>query len=187
MIRVLLVLASLLPVLAGCDGEDAPPPSPHELTGGEISHYDQMIVIDHAGPKAQILLKSREDPIWFSSVRDAFAFHFLPEEPRDIAAIYVTDMGRAKSWDDPGPGVWIEARGALFVIGSSKRGGMGAEEPIPFADREAAEAFAARYGGRVVTFAEVPEDYVLGATADPSAAHHARNASPSPPPQPEQQ
>ena len=169
MIRTLL-LAGLLPLaLAGCDEEDAAPPPPVELTGGEISYYDQMIVLDHDGPKAQIHLESRDEPVWFSSVRDAFAFHFLPEEPRDIAAIYVTDMGRAESWDDPGPGVWIEARTAEFVIGSEMRGGMGAEEPVPFGDREAAEAFAARHGGEVVSFDEVPEDYVLGATAEPGA------------------
>ena len=169
MIRTLMLAGLVSLALAGCDEEDAARPPPVELAGGEVSYYDQMIVLEHDGPKAQILLESREEPVWFSSVRDAFAFYFLPEEPRDIAAIYVTDMGRAESWDDPGPGVWIEARSAQFVIGSEMRGGMGAEEPVPFGDSEAAETFAARHGGEVVPFDEVPEDYVLGATAEPGA------------------
>ena len=156
----------MLGLLAACD-EDGPPPPPHELTGDDISHYDQMIVLDHQGPKAQILLESRDEPVWFSSVRDAFAFHHLPEEPRDIAAIYVTDMARAATWADPGPGIWIEARDAWFVIGSAMRGGMGAEEPVPFGTEEAAEGFAAEHGGDVVGFDDVPENYVLGATAEP--------------------
>ena len=165
MIRALAFLLALL--VAACDEDEVPPPPPQELTGDKMSHYDQMIVVAHAGPKAQILLESREEPVWFSSVRDAFAFHFLPEEPRDIAAIYVTDTARAETWDTPGPGVWIEARDAWFVIGSEMRGGMGAEEPVPFGTEEAAEAFAAEHGGEVVPFDEVPQDYVLGATAEP--------------------
>ena len=175
MIR-LLVLAALA-LLAACDEEESPPPPPQELTGNDISHYDQMIVVAHAGPKAQILLESQEEPVWFSSVRDAFAFHLLPEEPRDIAAIYVTDMARAESWADPGPGIWIEARDAVFVIGSDMRGGMGAEEPVPFGTEEAARAFAAEHGGEIVGFDDVPQDYILGATAEPTG-HHMPGMSP---------
>ena len=169
MIRILVVLGLVL--LVACGEEERPVPPAREISAGDISHYDQMIVLDHEGPKAQIWLASRGEPIWFSSVRDAFAFHFLPEEPRDIAAIYVTDMGRAASWADPGPGTWIEARDARFVIGSDRRGGMGAEEPVPFGTEEAAQVFAAEHGGEVVSFEEVPEDYVLGATAEPPMGH----------------
>ena len=167
-----VALLGLPGFLAACDEEEAAPPPPQELSGSEISHYDQMIVVDHRGPKAQILLESREKPVWFSSVRDAFAFHLLPEEPRDIAAIYVTDMAQAETWADPGPGVWIEAREAHFVIGSDMRGGMGAEEPVPFGTEDAAATFAAEHGGEVVGFEEVPEDYVLGATAEPMQMDH---------------
>lgn len=167
MIRPLVLL--LAGLLSACGEDEAPPPPPQELSGSEISHYDQMIVVDHDGPRAQIHLESQEEPVWFSSVRDAFAFHFLPEEPRDIAAIYVTDTGRAASWADPGPGVWIEAREAFFVLASAMRGGMGAEEPVPFGTEEAARAFAAEHGGEVVPFDRVPRDYVLGATAEPAA------------------
>lgn len=165
MIRMLSL--ALLALLAACEEEETPPPPPQELSADDISHYDQMIVVAHAGPKAQILLESQEEPVWFSSVRDAFAFHVLPEEPRDIAAIYVTDMARADSWETPGPGVWIEARDAFFVIGSEMRGGMGAEEPVPFGTEEAADAFAQEHGGEVVAFEGVPQDYVLGATSEP--------------------
>jgi copper chaperone NosL len=173
MIKAFVVLLALVPLLGAC-GEDrevrAPPPA-QEPTRAAISHFDQMVLLDHEGPKAQIHLESRADPIWFSSVRDAFAFSMLPEEPRDIAAIYVTDMARAASWADPGPGVWIEARDAHYVLGSAMRGGMGAEEPVPFGDHDAALAFAGEHGGEVVAFGDVPQDYVLGATAEPPPPH----------------
>jgi copper chaperone NosL len=122
-----------------------------------------MNVMEHPGPKGQIILASRIDPVWFSSARDAFSFAMLPEEPRDIRAIYVSDMGKAESWEKPGASNWVEARQAFFVIGSKVKGGMGAPETVPFSDRGAADRFASENGGRVVTFGEVPRDYVLGA------------------------
>ena len=60
------------------------------------------------------------------------------------------------------------------MIGSDMRGGMGAEEPVPFGERPAAEAFAAEHGGEIVAFEDVPHDYVLGATAEPADSHGAQ-------------
>lgn len=157
---ILLVLA-----LAGCgEAPPAAPPAPHALTAEAIGHYCGMNVLEHPGPKGQILLASRLDPVWFSSARDTVAFTLLAEEPKDIRAIYVSDMAKAKNWAEPGADNWVDARKAWFVIGSKQRGGMGAEEAVPFSDRAAAEAFARENGGRVVSFAEIPRDYVLGGT-----------------------
>lgn len=109
-----------------------------------------MTLVEHSGPKGQALLRVREDrPVWFSSARDAIAFPHLAEAPKTIRAIYVSDMAKAESWDDPGASNWVEARRAAFVFGSSRRGGMGADEAVPFSDRGAAGRFAAAHGGRV--------------------------------------
>jgi copper chaperone NosL len=129
-----------------------------------------MNVLEHPGPKGQIILASRAEPVWFSSARDAFAFTLLPEEAKDIRAIYVSDMARAPSWEAPGAGNWVEARSAYFVIGSDRRGGMGAAETAPFSERAAAENFVERHGGRVVRFTDMPADYVLGAAGEGEAA-----------------
>ncbi len=167
--RTGLITGSLAALLASCGEEQtAKVPPPQELTAAAVGHYCGMQVTEHPGPKAQILLTGRDDPVWFSSARDAFAFTMLPEEPKNIAAIYVTDMGKAASWDDPGPETWVEARTAVFVVGSSRRGGMGAEEVVPFAEEAAAREFAARYGGEVVPFDGVSRDYVLGTPEGPS-------------------
>lgn len=161
LLAVGLVLA--MAAVAGCRQEEAAaPPPPHALTREALGAYCGMNVLEHPGPKGQIILDSRLHPVWFSSARDALAFTMLPEEPKDILAIYVSDMGRAPSWEEPGERNWVEARGAFFVIDSARRGGMGAAEAVPFGERAAAEAFAAQNGGRVVTFAEVPANYVLG-------------------------
>jgi copper chaperone NosL len=166
--RVLaLLLALMLPLaLAACGEEkDAAPPAPAALTQDALGHYDHMVVLDHDGPKGQIFVKSRDKPFWFSSVRDTIAFTLLPEEPKDIRAIYVQDIGRAQSWRDPGPQSWMDARTALYVIDSKRMGGMGQPEAVPFSAREAAETFARDNGGRVVAFAEIPRDYILGDAA----------------------
>ena len=99
-------------------------------------------------------------------MRDTLAFTMLPDEPKDIQAIYVSDMGKAPNWDKPGVDNWIEARKALFVIGSRARGGRGGDEAVPFSDRAAAEKFVAENGGRIVTFDQVPRAYVLALGGD---------------------
>ena len=163
-------LALLLTMLAGLalaaceDKSEVAAPAPQALTREAIGHYCNMIVADHKGPKGQIFLSGEAAPIWFSSVRDTIAFTMLPDEPKNIAAIYVTDVGRA-SWDSPEPDTWIEARSAWYVIGSDRRGGMGAPEVVPFADKAAAARFAETHGGEVVAFTEIPQTAILTAEA----------------------
>ena len=157
------LLAAVL--AAGCedgaiDARTRPPPA--ELAGDAVGYYCNMIVMNHPGPKGQIFLAGREKPLWFASVRDAVAFTRLPEEPKSVIAIYVNDMSRT-SRDRPEPGAWTDARSAWYVVGSSMRGGMGAPEAVPFAEREAAERFARERGGRVLAFDAIPDEAVLGA------------------------
>ncbi len=170
--QVALVAAVLALSLAGCkDEKSAEAPKPLEPTAASIAHFCNMPVLDHPGPKGEIFLKGKAEPVWFSSARDTIAFTKLPEEPKEIAAIYVTDMGKAEGWLKPEPGGWIEAKAAWFVLGSSYDGGMGGREAVPFAKQEDAARFVARFGGHLARFGEVPEDYVLG--PDPSPAEQA--------------
>lgn len=169
-------LAFALLALAACQKEAAQFAPPHRMTAEAIGHYCGMNLFEHPGPKGQIFAASLIEPVWFSSVRDTIAFTMLPDEPKDIQAIYVSDMGKAPSWDKPGSDNWVEAHKALFVIGSRVKGGMGGDEAVPFSDRAAAENFVGKNGGRIVAFDQVPRDYVLasdgaegGASADDEA------------------
>lgn len=170
-----LVLGALaLLALAACK-EEAEKPLPQTLTDAAIGRYCGMTLAEHEGPKGQIFLEGIDEPVWFSSATDVVAFTLLPEEPKDVAAIYVSDMGAAESWADPGADNWTDATAASFVIRSDARSGMGGKEAVPFAERAAAEAFAARHGGEVVAFDAIPEDYVFGSGALPETAdgdHH---------------
>jgi copper chaperone NosL len=156
-----LTLLAGLVVLGACEREAETPPAPFAMTEEAMGRYCGMNVLEHAGPKGQIILAKYDEPIWFSSVRDAITFTILPEESKDIRAIYVSDMGKAPSWDEPGADNWVNARQAFFVIGSDRKGGMGTAEAVPFSDGGAAKLFAKDHGGRVVRFDELPRDYIL--------------------------
>ena len=156
--HLLIAMVLLGIALGGCKEDQAKaPPPPQEITASAIGHFCGMGLLEHVGPKGQVILASRADPIWFTSARDVFAFTMLPEEAKDIRAVYVSYMAKAPGWDEPGATNWVEARKAFFVIGSRMKGGMGADETVPFAERAAAERFAGEHGGQVVTFAEVPD------------------------------
>jgi copper chaperone NosL len=170
------MLALALATIGGC--EKAPPesaaPAPARLSRDAVGYYCGMIVADHPGPKAQIFLESQEEPLWFSSVRDGVAFTMLPEESKAIRAIYVHDMGQAGGWASPSDNLWTKAEDAHYVIGGSRRGGMGAMEAVPFADPEMAADFAREFGGRVVSWATIPRDYILGGPeSEPNAMQSA--------------
>ena len=160
-----LIIAMLATgLLTACGEQDsrqaASVPAPHAITRDAIGYYCNMIVVDHLGPKGQVHISGRDEPVWFTSVRDTIVYTMLPEEPKNIAAIYVNDMGQA-NWERPGADTWIDARKAWYVVGSNKVGGMGAPEAVPFAENTDAASFAERHGGQVVAFTHVPRDYVL--------------------------
>jgi copper chaperone NosL len=134
-----------------------------------------MGLFEHGGPKAQAFRAGKSDPLWFSSIRDAVAFSILPGEPKDIVALYVNDMAKARNWTRPEAGTWVEAHDAWYAIGSDYNADMGGKEPVPFSDEKAARSFTAAHGGTVVRFDEIPENYVLESdnndhAADASAA-----------------
>jgi copper chaperone NosL len=185
--RRLPLLLVLLVLLVGCDKEKeaAKAPPPAALTQQAIGHFCGMALVEHPGPKGQILLRGDDRPVWFTSARDTIAFTLLDEESKAIRAIYVSDMGKAPSWDEPGATNWVEARQAWFVLGSDRRGGMGAEEAVPFSDHAAADRFAAEHGGRVLRLAELPHDWILGdvgGAAEAGASHPEPPAAAAPPP-----
>jgi copper chaperone NosL len=147
--------------LGGCDQPPAAAPPPQEVSQAVTAQFCGMSLAEHAGPKGQIFVRDKAAPFWFASVRDTIAFLRLPEMPKDVVAVYVNDMGRAHNWQQPEAGTWIDARRALYVIGSRQRSGMDTDEAVPFGDPAAAQRFAAANGGRVVPLADIPDSYVF--------------------------
>ncbi|MBE1281780.1 MAG: copper resistance protein CopZ [Rhodobacteraceae bacterium] len=159
--KKLLIIAALALVACKEDVADTPP-DPVEMTETALSFFCQMNIAEHGGPKGQIHLDGYPAPLFFAQARDLVAYLKSPERDAKITAIYVSDMGAAESWQTPGRSNWINAETAVFVVGGNVAGGMGAPEIVPFGTSEAAEVFAAKYGGQVMPLTDIPDDAVLG-------------------------
>ncbi|TDK44482.1 nitrous oxide reductase accessory protein NosL [Antarcticimicrobium luteum] len=158
----LMIVAALLALTACKQDEAAAPPPPAPLTEVALSYFCQMNIAEHGGPKGQIHLDGHEQPLFFAQVRDLVAYLKSPERDAEITAVYVSDMGRADSWENPGAENWTAAETATFVVGAEVAGGMGAPEIVPFADPARAAGFIARYGGQALPFSDIPDDAALG-------------------------
>lgn len=159
MYKFILLLSVFL--LTACEkNQPITTPSAQLLTREANGYYCLMTVLNHNGPKGQIILSDKKQARWFTSVRDTISFTLSPEEPKNIAAIYVNDM-TAANWDNPGVDNWIDARKAWYVIGSELSGGMGAPEAVPFLTKEKAALFAMKKGGTVYAFDAIPQGYIL--------------------------
>lgn len=154
-------MVALLLGLGACKEERAEAPPARAVTAEAVGEFCGMALAEHPGPKGQIFVQGRPDPFWFASVRELFAFTHLPEYPKNITAIYVTDMAQAPDWSRPQPGPWMDAKHAFYVVGSQRRSGMDTDELVPFGTEAAARRFAAENGGRVVRYADVPVEAVF--------------------------
>lgn len=149
--------------IAGCDDavSVSTAPNPEQPGPASIGYLCNMNVTEHQGPHAQVFLEGRDVPRWFSTVRDMFAYQTMAEEDQRIVVAYVSDMG-VDDWSARENGAWLDARDALYVIGSSRVGGMGGSAIVPFSDETAAQAFIADFGGRIVDYETMPADVIAG-------------------------
>lgn len=162
LIRKLILAVVCIGLLGACDSQEDHVPSPHTLTDDAVGVFCGMILTEHAGPKGQVFEKGRDTPLWFTAVRDAIAYTRMPGEGQSAVALYVQDMARAESWEKPQPdGIWIAAETAFYVVGSKMRGGMGMPETIPFGTNKSAQSFAAKHGGQMMRFEEIPNSALL--------------------------
>ena len=169
-----LALAALLALsLAACREETTALAAPVTLTADAVGRYCGMNLMEHEGPKGQVVLSKDLGAYWFSSARDTVAFTMMPDEVKDYGGLYVSDMAKAKSWGDPGADNWIDAKSAFYVVGAKVEAAMGGAEIVPFGTREAAEAFARDKGGTVRGFDELTPDEVLGGEAEQGEGAHA--------------
>lgn len=118
---------------------------------------DGMQLSDYPGPKGQLLASGQAEPEWYCDTVELLNVMLRPEQVRRVRGAWVQDMAHA-DWDRP-RGHWIDARSAHYVLGSRRKGSMGATA-ASFADAAAAQAFAAQHGGRVLAYAELKPEMV---------------------------
>ncbi|MDD2712882.1 MAG: nitrous oxide reductase accessory protein NosL [Simplicispira sp.] len=145
--------------LAGCgeQGGSAQALAPVEIDRSTSCELDGMLLSDYPGPKAQVHYAGQAKPSFFCDTVELFSTLLAGEQVRAAKAVYVQDMGKAQ-WEQP-VGHWIDAKTAVYVVGSKRHGSMG-PTIASFAQEADAVKFAAEYGGKVLRFAEITPDMV---------------------------
>ena len=155
----LLALSAIAP-LAACSNETgggAVGTAPVEFTAATSCQLDGMLLTDYPGPKGQIHYAGEEEPWFYCDTLEVLNTLLLPEQIRKVNAVYVQDMAQT-DWDNP-KGAWIDARAAIYVQGSRRKGSMGATLGT-FSREEDAQKFAAEFGGKVLRMAEITPDMI---------------------------
>ncbi len=179
----------LLALFAACG--KAPPASEAavDVHDGDVCAVCGMYLRGSPGPRAQAWVAGQGKPQVFDSIRDFFAWVLQPEHQANVESLYVQNSALI-DWQHPtgAANSFIDARRAYYVAWQPLPGSMGATL-APFATRADAEAFVAREGGAVLTFAQVTSDLVANLDdhcptaapachAPPAGAAHAQGDDP---------
>lgn len=127
--------------------------APVAFEAGDECHVCGMIITELPGAKAQAV-ESRSTAVRkFCSTQDMLSWWLQPENQNLKAELYVHDVAKTP-WEHPQDEHLIDARRALYVVGSSLQGAMG-PSLVSFGTREAADAFVAEKGGRVLSWEQM--------------------------------
>ena len=131
--------------------------APMEIDRSTSCELDGMLLSDYPGPKAQVHYAGQAQPSFFCDTVELFNTLLAGEQVRAPKAIYVQAMGQT-DWQEP-KGHWIDAKTAVYVLGSKRHGSMG-PTIASFAQEADATQFAAEYGGKVLRFDAITVDMV---------------------------
>lgn len=157
---------ALLASLAAC-GNVAQKVTAQEPADDTACSLDGMVLKDYAGPKAQIHYAEGK-PDFFCDLPELFGVLLAPEHKRAVTAVFVQDMAKT-DWDHPQAN-WIDAKTAVYVVGSRKHGSMGPTYGS-FSNMQDAQAFVTKEGGRILHFDQITVDMVNMANMSGGAAH----------------
>ena len=151
--RLALTLLLAAGLVAACgDKASTTALAPAEIERGTACELDGMLLADYPGPKGQIRFANVAEVQWFCDTTELLSTLLAPEQVRTVVSAFVQDMAKA-DWEQP-RGHWIDARQAVYVLGSRRKGSMG-PTAISFASDADAQAFVQQQGGRALRFAEI--------------------------------
>ena len=138
----------------GCEPSETPEGAtgPQSFDKSTACALDGMLLADYPGPKAQILYAGVPKPEFFCDPLEMFNLYLNPEQKRKVLGVFVQDMSRT-SWEQPRD-AWIDAKSAFYVVGSKKKGAMGATFGT-FSQEADAQKFVAEHGGKVLRFEQI--------------------------------
>nr|WP_240933289.1 nitrous oxide reductase accessory protein NosL [Diaphorobacter sp. HDW4B] len=148
----MLGAAALTLTACGNESKSAQALGPVEIDRSTSCSLDGMLLADYPGPKAQILYADQAKPAFFCDTMELINQLHAGEQVRAIKGAYVQDMGRA-DWNQP-QGHWIDAKTAIYVVGSKRHGSMG-PTIASFAQEADASKFVQEHGGKAMKFEEI--------------------------------
>lgn len=153
-------LLACLALLGGCDNSThtAQTQLPQAMTTGDECHVCGMLIKKYPGPKGEAFQRGESQAKKFCSTRDLFSYLLQPENKINVQTVYVHDMARSP-WNEPNDEHLIDARHAWYVLGHKERGAMGATL-ASFGQRDAAEQFIVKSGGKLIRFDEITMDVI---------------------------
>jgi copper chaperone NosL len=149
--NIRLVLFVFLAVAISACNKPTAHVAPQAITAGTSCSLDGMMLSEFPGPKGQIHYAIGE-PDFFCDTVEMFSIYLQPEQKKRITGIFTQDMGKT-DWEKPKDS-WIDAKQALYVLGSKKNGSMG-PTLASFSLRQDAENFSKKFGGKVLRFDEI--------------------------------
>tara|TARA_R110001599_G_scaffold19997_2_gene76274 strand:+ start:7723 stop:8298 length:576 start_codon:yes stop_codon:yes gene_type:complete len=139
--------------LSGCSGEAekvAEKPAPVHIEDGDECHVCGMAITPFPGPKGEVITEKEQTVHKFCSTRDMFAWVLQPENVMRKHTLYVHDMSQTE-WASPDDAALIDAREAVYVVGSERKGAMG-QTLASFSTESAAHDFMMEHGGEMVQY-----------------------------------
>ena len=146
-------------MISGCDKSEQVVFSPalKTISAGDECHICGMEITNFPGPKAQAFIRHQNTPLKFCSTIELFSWLLQPDTPAILHSAYVHDMGASPSWEKPSDEHYVNAQQAWYVIDHGQLGAMGLTL-ASFQQKQAAEKFIKRYGGRVLSYKAIDLD-----------------------------
>jgi copper chaperone NosL len=130
------------------------------IPGDAVSASCGMRIAGSPGPRGEVFVEGRKQPLIFGSTRDLLGYVLQPENQARLEGMYVQDSARV-DWHDPSDAAdtFIPARKAYYVAWQTLPGSMG-PTLATFADMDRAMAFRLRHGGQVLRFAQITPELI---------------------------
>lgn len=147
---VSIVLFALL--LLGCNSDDATKQfvDPQSFESTQECHVCGMVIVRFPGPKAQAFETRGEQMRKFCSTMEMMIWYLQPENLANVSSVYVHDM-TFSPWDKPKDKHLIDAKSAIYVLGSDMSASMGSSL-ASFSSESAAQSFIEQHGGEQFVF-----------------------------------
>ncbi|MBU2873646.1 nitrous oxide reductase accessory protein NosL [Marinobacter salexigens] len=152
-LKLLSALLMFSVFLVGCSGETeevVEKPAAVHIEDGDECHVCGMAITRFPGPKGEVITEKEQTVHKFCSTRDMFAWSLQPENTMRKHTLYVHDMSQTE-WESPDDTALIDAREAVYVVGSKRKGAMG-QTLASFSTESAAHDFMMEHGGEILAF-----------------------------------